>query len=274
MLGDQYAALVEQIKAQNADSKAQLENLYGGQGDQLKANLDAMNALYAEAAARAQEAQQQAYEYNLGLLDRQNTENQRGLYVDMMQNDRRLGQQLAAQGIGGGAAESTAARLLNNYLSEQAALGRNLQDNQGALAQAYQQALAQIEQERLAGEAGALGTYQTAQGSLGSAYLAALQQQLAAGNSGLNDALLNYQGGLQDLFGEYTGNKNAAQEAYNNLLMSLTQQDDANRAQALAELNSLLLGLQQNNQADMNNAYAAYLAALQDGQLAQIAAQK
>lgn len=147
---------------------------YAAQSAHLQDNLAAMNALYAQAAERAKAAQQQAYEYNLGLLDRQNVEGQRGLYVDMMQNQRRMNQLLAAQGIGGGAAESTQARTLNNYLSEQAALSRALQDNQSALAQAYQQALAQIEQERLAGEAGALGSYQSAAGNLGAAYLEAL----------------------------------------------------------------------------------------------------
>ena len=158
------------------DKKAQVDSTYGGQSARLKENLDAMNALYAEAAARAQEAQRKEYEYNLGMLDRQAVENQRGLYVNMMEAGRRMNQMMAAQGIGGGAAESALARARNNYLSEQAALSRALQDNQSALAQVYQQALAQIEQERLAGEADALGAYQSGVGNLGAAYLAALQQ--------------------------------------------------------------------------------------------------
>ena len=270
LLLDQYNAMVEQIKAQNAASKAQLEALYGGQGEQLIANKDAMNALYAEAAARAQEAQKQAYEYNLGQMNQQAVEDRRSNYVNMMQNQRRMNQLLSAQGIGGGAAESTQAKTLNAYLGEQAAVGRALANNQNALAQAYQQQLAQIEQERLAGEAGALADYQNASGNLGSAYMAALQQQLATGDSNLNAALGNYQTGQQNLWSDYTGNQNAAQEAYNNAVLQLIMQDGNNRTQALDSYNNLLLSLLTGNQQQVNAAYAAYLDAMQKAQLAML----
>lgn len=106
------------------------------QEEQKKINYLDMAAAY-EAAARANfEAQQEALSRQLDASKQSTSSNYdsaaAGNYVNYMKQQNALGEQLAAQGIRGGASESALARIGNNYAQNQ---GNTTAQRYGALSQ-------------------------------------------------------------------------------------------------------------------------------------------
>ena len=197
---------------------------------QLAAAQLASNQARAEEAARAQrEAAQNAYNRGMGYLndaynsqrgnlgssynstmsqiaDSYNRSNKnvnsdadrslRQAYINRMMNEKNLNQQLTAQGLSGGASESTLARLYNNYGNSRNSIENtragNLSDleqtrntNEASALQAYNNALADLESRRMQyamnlenalanNEISATQNYQDALSSGNAAYMDAL----------------------------------------------------------------------------------------------------
>lgn len=91
-----------------SDAYAQLKNIYDAQAD---AQRRARRAAY-DAAVKAQRAE---YEQNVNKVNSAADKALREAYINKMQTQRTLGQQMAAQGLNGGYSETTAAGLQNNY---------------------------------------------------------------------------------------------------------------------------------------------------------------
>lgn len=87
-------------------------------------------------------------------------------YINRMLQQRNLQQQLTAQGISGGASETTQASMLNNYQNSRNDLETERQRQLANLMQVYQNNMAALEQQRASGENASLGQYQTALSNL------------------------------------------------------------------------------------------------------------
>lgn len=86
------------------------------------AALDAQRAQRRAAYEAAVKEQQRLYEQNAAKVNDATNKALREAYVNKMQSQRTMGQQLAAQGLNGGYSETTAAGLQNNYGNARSAL--------------------------------------------------------------------------------------------------------------------------------------------------------
>lgn len=136
----------------------------------------------AEAARRAQQGQ---YDANVKKLNTAADDAQRQAYVNYMMSKRDMGQQLSAQGLSGGAAESTWAGLYNGYGNSRASTEKSRLENLGDLQQTLQNNLAQIEQQRLSGDQADIKDYYSNLASLAAQNMQAkLSMQQGSGSSG------------------------------------------------------------------------------------------
>ena len=139
-----YSIYEQQLNAQR-DALAQ----------QRQARLNALQANYNNAKSRLDSS------FNQGETElNQNADRAlREAYIENMLNQRALNQQLAGQGIIGGAAESVLARAYNNYGNNRNDIERNRMDNLRSLLGNYQDASGDIENAYLAGMADADSDY-------------------------------------------------------------------------------------------------------------------
>ena len=128
--GDVYTLYEQQLEARKNAAEQQRQ-----------ARLGAIQSQYGNAKARLGDA------FASGEQDiNQNSDRAlREAWVDMMLNQRNLNQQLASQGINGGAMESSLARAYNNYGNNRNSIEQNRLDNISSLAQQYQNSLGDIE---------------------------------------------------------------------------------------------------------------------------------
>lgn len=100
----------QQAEAESSGSSAyeRLMNVYS-------AALDAQRAQRRAAYEAAVKEQQRLYEQNAAKVNDATDKALREAYVNKMQSQRTMSQQLAAQGLNGGYSETTAAGLQNNY---------------------------------------------------------------------------------------------------------------------------------------------------------------
>lgn len=133
---------------------------------QLKAAQDAEQKARDEAYQKAAAAQQSAYQNNVNQLNGATNNALREAYINRMLSQRNLQQQLSAQGISGGASESTQASMLNNYESSRNDLEQERQNQLANLMQTYQNNMAALEQQRASGQSASLNQYQLALANL------------------------------------------------------------------------------------------------------------
>lgn len=132
--GPSYADILAQIQAQQ---QAARDRAYRAAAEQQRKNLDYSTGQVNNAADKAlQEA-----------------------YINKMMTLKNLPQTLSAQGLTGGVAESTTAGLYNNYGNSRNAIETERLDQIGALQQAYNNNMAQLEAQRATGEAASLSEY-------------------------------------------------------------------------------------------------------------------
>lgn len=112
----------------------------------------ARNAAYNAAAAQ----QKNNLAYAQQQLDAATDQALQEAYINRMLSLRNLQQDLSAQGITGGAAESTLAGLYNNYSNARSQLEGQRAAQLGSLLNTYQNNMAQLEAERAGGAAAAL----------------------------------------------------------------------------------------------------------------------
>lgn len=130
--------------------------------EQMRAAQEAQRRAREEAYQKAAAQQKENYNFSVGEVDDATAQALREAYVNRMLQERNLNQQLTAQGLTGGASETTTASMLNNYSNSRNALERERQSQLGSLLNTYQNNMAQLEAQRASGEAADLSTYQTA----------------------------------------------------------------------------------------------------------------
>lgn len=133
---------------------------------QLKAAQEAEQRARDEAYNRAAAAQKSAYDNNVNQLNGATNAALREAYINRMLSQRNLQQQLSAQGISGGASETTQASMLNNYEDSRNELEKERQRQLADLMQVYQNNMAALEQQRASGQSASLGQYQLALANL------------------------------------------------------------------------------------------------------------
>lgn len=168
------------------------------------------------AAEAARKAQQGQYDANVKKLNTAADDAQRQAYINYMMSKRDMGQQLSAQGLSGGAAESTWAGLYNGYGNSRASTEKSRLENLGDLQQTLQNNLAQIEQQRLSGEQADIQNYYSNLASLAAQNMQTkLSMQQASGGSSGNSYAKALAQNYYKLYQEATGNGYTPTEAAN-----------------------------------------------------------
>lgn len=129
--------------------------------EQMRAAQEAQRRAREEAYQRSAAQQKTNYEYGQGELNRATENAMQQAYINKMMSERNLAQQLAAQGLNGGASETTTAGMLNNYNNSRNALETERQNQLASLANTFQNNMAQLENQRASGDAADLSQYQT-----------------------------------------------------------------------------------------------------------------
>lgn len=112
----------------------------------------ARDRAYRTAAAQ----QNKNYDYAQGQLNGATNKALQEAYINKMLTLKNLPQQLTAQGLNGGASETTLGSMNNNYANARNSLENERQNQLGALLNAYQNNMAQLEAERAGGAAASL----------------------------------------------------------------------------------------------------------------------
>lgn len=133
---------------------------------QLKAAQEAEQRARDEAYRKAAAAQQATYDNNVSQLNSTTNDALREAYINRMLSQRNLQQQLTAQGISGGASETTQASMLNNYQNSRNELEKERARQLANLQQTLQNNMAALEQQRASGESASLNQYQLALSNL------------------------------------------------------------------------------------------------------------
>lgn len=128
---------------------------------QMRAAQEAQRRAREEAYQRSAAQQKTNYEYGQGELNRATENALQQAYINKMMSERNLAQQLSAQGLNGGASETTTAGMLNNYNNSRNALETERQNQLASLENTYQNNMAQLENQRASGDAADLSQYQT-----------------------------------------------------------------------------------------------------------------
>lgn len=133
------------------------------QPDPYEAYKKAMEEIEAKQRAAREQAYQTAAQqqkndlaYSTGQVNDATDKALQEAYINKMMTLRNLPQTMAAQGLTGGASESTMAGLYNNYSNARNDLESERVNQIGALQQAYNNNMAQLEGQRASGEAASL----------------------------------------------------------------------------------------------------------------------
>lgn len=151
---NQMQAAIQAAQQQAAEAQRRAE-------EQMRAAQEAQRKAREEAYQRSAAQQKTDYEYGQNQLNSAVDSALQQAYINKMMSRRTLAQQLAAQGIGGGAAETTTAGMLNNYGSSRNALETERTAQLASLSNTFQNNMAQLENQKASGDAADLSQYQT-----------------------------------------------------------------------------------------------------------------
>lgn len=130
--------------------------------EQLRAAQEAQRRAREEAYQKAVAQQKANYDFSVGQVNDATGNALQKAYISRMLQDKNLQQSLSAQGLNGGASETTTAGMYNNYNNARNNLETERQRQIANLLNTYQNNTAQLEQQRASGEAADLSQYQTA----------------------------------------------------------------------------------------------------------------
>jgi len=154
-----YAAAPKTTTSSASSSSAQ---------ESANALLDYYNSLLAQQQAQRQAAynntvaqQKKNYEYNVGQVNNSADNALKQAYINRMQNQRTMQQNLAAQGLSGGASETTLGNLLNAYSNSRNNIETNRTSNIADLGNTYANNLANASNILTTGNANDMQAYGT-----------------------------------------------------------------------------------------------------------------
>lgn len=165
--------------------------------EQLRAAQEAQRRAREEAYQKAAAQQKVNYDFSAGQVNDATGKALQEAYINRMLQNKNLQQSLSAQGLNGGASETTTAGMYNNYNNARNNLETERQSQLANLLNTYQNNMAQLEQQRASGEAADLSQYQTA------------LQNLTAGNTANLISLLQGYGDMASSVPATTARYNA-----------------------------------------------------------------
>ncbi len=165
--------------------------------EQLRAAQEAQRKAREEAYQKAAAQQKVNYDFSAGQVNDATGKALQEAYVNRMLQNKNLQQSLSAQGLNGGASETTTAGMYNNYNNARNNLETERQSQLANLLNTYQNNMAQLEQQRASGDAADLSQYQTA------------LQNLTAGNTANLISLLQGYGDMASSVPATTARYNA-----------------------------------------------------------------
>lgn len=130
--------------------------------EQLRAAQEAQRKAREEAYQKAAAQQKANYDFSAGQVNDATGKALQEAYINRMLQNKNLQQSLSAQGLNGGASETTTAGMYNNYNNARNDLETERQSQLASLLNTYQNNMAQLEQQRASGDAADLSQYQTA----------------------------------------------------------------------------------------------------------------
>lgn len=165
--------------------------------EQLRAAQEAQRKAREEAYQKAAAQQKANYDFSVGQVNDATGNALQKAYINRMLQDKNLQQSLSAQGLNGGASETTTAGMYNDYNNARNNLETERQRQIANLLNTYQNNTAQLEQQRASGDAADLSQYQTA------------LQNLTAGNTAKLISLLQGYGDMASSVPATTARYNA-----------------------------------------------------------------
>lgn len=130
--------------------------------DIMAAIMEAQRRAREEAYNKAMEAQRKNHEFAQGQVNDATEKALQEAYINKMQTIRNFQQQLSAQGLNGGASETVAASLHNNYGNARNDLENERQKQLADLLNTFQNNAAKLEAQRASGEAASLSQFMPA----------------------------------------------------------------------------------------------------------------
>ena len=165
-LAEMYAQQQAQAQAYAAQQRAAAESAYRAGMERLGQAWDTKTGALKDNLNSTLANLQRQYDASKNEVNADANKSLREAYINYMLNKKNLNQNLTAQGIGGGAAESTMAGMYNNYGNSRNNINTTLNDNLTSLENTYQGNISNANQQYNSAYANALSDYLNYQNQL------------------------------------------------------------------------------------------------------------
>ena len=165
-LAELYAQQQAQAQALAAQQRAAAESAYRAGMERLGQAWDTKTGALKDNLNSTLANLQRQYDSSKNEVNADANKSLREAYINYMLNKKNLNQNLTAQGIGGGAAESTMAGMYNNYGNSRNNINTTLNDNLTSLENTYQGNISNANQQYNSAYANALSDYLNYQNQL------------------------------------------------------------------------------------------------------------
>lgn len=251
-LAELYAQQQAQAQALAAQQRAAAESAYRAGMERLGEAWNAKTGALKDNLNSTLSGLQRQYDSSKNEVNADANKSLREAYINYMLNKKNLNQNLAAQGIGGGAAESTQAGMYNNYGTSRNNINTTLNDNLTSLENMYQGNIASAQQQYNSAYANALSDYLNYQNQL--------EQNLASNIVGSYGNMVSALGSLNSGYTDTLYNLLEKQAAYEYANTQNTLNRDSVSTQATNNMGSVTdwakyqAMIQQMQNAGQNNA--------------------
>lgn len=205
-LANLYAQQQAQAQAYAAQQRAAAESAYRAGMERLGQAWDTKTGALKDNLNSTLANLQRQYDSSKNEVNADANKSLREAYINYMLNKKNLNQNLTAQGIGGGAAESTMAGMYNNYGNSRNNINTTLNDNLTSLENTYQGNISNANQQYNSAYANALSDYLNYQNQL--------EQNLANSIVGSYGNMVNSLGSLNSGYTDTLYNLLEKQAAY------------------------------------------------------------
>ena len=247
-LANMYAQQQAQAQAYAAQQRAAAESAYRAGMERLGQAWDTKTGALKDNLNSTLANLQRQYDSSKNEVNADANKSLREAYINYMLNKKNLNQNLTAQGIGGGAAESTMAGMYNNYGNSRNNINTTLNDNLTSLENTYQGNISNANQQYNSAYANALSDYLNYQNQL--------EQNLANSIVGSYGNMVNSLGSLDSGYTNALYDLLQKQAAYeyqntkNTLGMDKVSTDSINNMGSVTDWAKYLNSMRQQGQSD------------------------
>lgn len=247
-LANMYAQQQAQAQAYAAQQRAAAESAYRAGMERLGQAWDTKTGALRDNLNSTLANLQRQYDASKNEVNADANKSLREAYINYMLNKKNLNQNLTAQGIGGGAAESTMAGMYNNYGNSRNNINTTLNDNLTSLENTYQGNISNANQQYNSAYANALSDYLNYQNQL--------EQNLANSIVGSYGNMVNSLGSLDSGYTNALYDLLQKQAAYeyqntkNTLGMDKVSTDSLNNMGSVTDWAKYLNSMRQQGQSD------------------------